>query len=139
MKKKMVNRKQCSDCGLYLVDGRHDLSGRGVNKENLMSVEEFERNLSALLKVPPLRKEKAKKEKIIVAQTGKETEIKPLLGKLKIKEIEKWVKETIVAIDSLIFELFPNSLRKIPHLNTYIRYELDKVHLLCLGVRQSKL
>lgn len=94
--------------------------------------------LKALAKVPPLKREKTR-ERDRITKSGKETELKPLLKALKIREINEWVKKTLIAIDNLIFELFPKATRKIPHLNTHIRYEKGEVSLLCLGVRQSKI
>lgn len=94
--------------------------------------------LKALAKVPPPNKE-ALKERNEIIKSGREIAIEPLLKNLKIKEINEWVKKVIVAIDNLIFGLLPNVLRKIPHLNTHIKYEQGETALLCLGVRQSKL
>lgn len=136
----MNNREKCSQCGLYLVDGKHDFAHPTNESKNNLSREEFEQNLTTLLKAPIRKSKKLNRKKIVITQNGKEVEIKPLLKSLRIKgEIVDWVKKTVSDVDNLIFELFPNATRQIPYINENIKYQQDKNSLLCVKVRQNLL
>jgi hypothetical protein len=130
----MIEQKQCPKCGFFIFNQDHSC-------ENPIYGLDPDRVLSALLKVPPLKKEKKKKEKKIIARTGKETEIKRLLGELKIKEIEEWVKETIISLDNLIFALFPKALNTYTNWIkfTYYAWEFDEANFGFIPQKTKKL
>lgn len=58
--------------------------------------------------------------------------------KFDTKKIESWIKEAIPAINNLILRYFSDH-QKVPYVNEFLRYTLEKTPLLCIGISQTKL